>query len=79
MIYIKLSFNVDHPEISGSSRLKVTEENVKTFKYDFVKKMGSSFMLYSIVWQLGAEGLCSQFQALNSPRIGLAICRIFIL
>ena len=73
MIYIKLSFNVDHPEISGSSCLKVTEENVKTFKCDFVKKMASSFMRYSIVWQLGAEGLCSQFQALfpdwpgNSP------------
>ena len=38
MIYIELSFNVDQPEITGSSRLKVTAENVKTFKYDFVKK-----------------------------------------
>ena len=79
MIYIKLSFNVDHPEISGSSRLKVTEENIKTFKCNFVKKIASSFMCYSIVWQLGAEGLCSQFQALNSSLIGLANHRILIL
>ena len=38
MIYIELSFNVDQPEITGSRRLKVTAENVKTFKCDFAKK-----------------------------------------
>ena len=38
MIYIELSFNVDQPEITGSSHLKVTAENVKTFKCDFAKK-----------------------------------------
>ena len=43
MIYIELSFNVDQPEITGSSRLKVTAENVKTFICNFEKKMASSF------------------------------------
>ena len=49
MIYIKLSFNVDQPEITALSRLKVTAENVKTFKCDFAKKMASSFTRYSNV------------------------------
>ena len=78
MIYIELSFNVDQPEITGSSRLKVTAENVKTFKCDFAKKMASSFTCYSDVSQLGAWGLHSQFPAPNSSRIGLAIRRILI-
>ena len=33
MIYIELSFNVDQPEITGSSCLKDTAEIVKTFKW----------------------------------------------
>ena len=78
MIYIKLSFNVDQPEITGSSRLKVTAENVKTFKCDFAKKMASSFTFYSNVLQLGAWGLHCQFSALKSSRIGQAIRRILI-
>ena len=78
MIYIKLSFNEDQPEITGSSRLKVTADDVKTFKFDFAKKMASSFTCYSDVLQLGAWGLHSQFPAPNSSRIGLAIRRILI-
>ena len=54
MIYIKLSFNVDQPEITVSSRLKAKVENIKTFKCDFAKKMASSFTCYSDVWQHGA-------------------------
>ena len=78
MIYIKLSFNVDQPEITGSSRLKVTVENVNTFKCDFAKKMVGSFTCYSDVSQPGAWGLHSQFPASNSSRIGLAIRLIII-
>ena len=61
MIHIELSFNVDQPEITGSSRLKVTAENIKTFKYDFAKKTASSFTSYSDVSQLKAWGPPSQF------------------
>ena len=38
MIFIELSFYVDQPDITGLSHLKVTAENIKTFKCDFAKK-----------------------------------------
>ena len=58
MIYIKLSFNVDQPEITALSRLKVTAENVKTFKCDFAEKNGQ--FIYSLLqcveaWSLGTS------------------------
>ena len=59
MIYIELSFYVDQPDITGLSHLKVTAENVKTFKCNFAKKMASSFTCYSNVSQLGAWGIHS--------------------
>ena len=58
MIYIELSFNVDQPEITGSSRLKVTAENVQTFKCDFAKKNGQFiYMLLQCIaaWSLGTS------------------------
>ena len=78
MIYIKLSFNVDQPEITVSSRFKVTVENVKTFKCDFAKKIGQFIYLLlqcMAAWNLGTS---LQFQAPNSSRIGPAICQILI-
>ena len=58
MICIELSFNVDQPEITGSSRLKVTAENEKTFKCDFAKKNGQFiYMLLRCIaaWSLGTS------------------------
>ena len=75
MIYIELSFNVDQPEITGSSRLKVTAENVKTFKCDFAKKNGQFiYMLLQCItaWSLGNSQLIPSTKVLpewpgNSP------------
>ena len=58
MIYIELSFNVDQPEITGSSRLKVTAENVKNLQMRFCKK--NSQFIYMLLrciaaWSLGTS------------------------